>query len=144
MWLTINDVDNTPNIAAQRYDPATGVWDVAMGASVSGYSGIQEGVDGRMWLNYGFGAGIGLTSIDRDTLAVGAQIAIPGAASWLNGVSIDPEGNVWTVSPSANSVFRYDPDTGAIDSYSGLNFPYTYSDMTGSGLLNSTCGSPVG
>ncbi|MCA9706730.1 MAG: hypothetical protein KDK70_12840 [Myxococcales bacterium] len=144
VWLTINNVETTPNVAAQRYDPATGVWDIAMGATITGFSGIQEGADGTMWLNYGYGGAIGLTSIDRDTLTVGAQIPIPGSVTWLNGISIDPDGNVWTVSPSANSVFRYDPGTGLIDSYNGLNFPYTYSDMTGSGLLNSTCGSPVG
>ncbi len=143
VWLTINNVSSSTD-AAQRYDPATSTWDLAMGTTVKGYSGIQEGTDGRMWLNNGFGGSIGLISIDRDTLVVGPQIPIPGAVSWLNGISIDPDGNVWTVSPSADSVFRYDPGTGTIDSYSGLNFPYTYSDMTGSGLLNSTCGSPVG
>jgi streptogramin lyase len=143
VWLTANQAE-AGNHAAQRYDPVAGTWDVAMQAGVQGYSGIQEGLDGRMWLNYGFGGEIGLRSIDRDTLAVDPGIPIPGAVSWLNGVSIDPEGNVWTVSPSANAVFRYDPTTGAIDSYAGLNFPYTYSDMTGSGLLNATCGSPTG
>ncbi len=143
VWLTANQAGGG-TAAAQRYDPATGTWDVAIQAGVQGYSGIQEGTDGRMWLNYGFGGEIGLRSIDRDTLAVGPGIPIPGAVSWLNGVSIDPSGNVWTVSPSANAVFRYNPTTGVIDSYNGLNFPYTYSDMTGSGLLNSTCGSPTG
>jgi hypothetical protein len=146
VWLTANQA-SPGNHAAQRYDPATGIWDVSMGTGVQGYSGIQEGLDGRMWLNYGVFNGVytmGLTWIDRDTLAVGNQIAIPGAVGWLNGISIDPDGNVWTVSPSANSVYRYDPDTGQLDSYTGLNFPYTYSDMTGSGLLNATCGSPVG
>lgn len=146
VWLTANQA-SPGNHAAQRYDPATGTWDVSMGVGVQGYSGIQEGTDGRMWLNYGTfngGGAMGLTWIDRDTLVVGNQIAIPGSSGWLNGVSIDPDGNVWTVSPPANSVYRYDPDTGQLDSYTGLDFPYTYSDMTGSGLLNSTCGSPVG
>lgn len=146
VWLTANQA-SPGNHAAQRYDPVTGTWDVSMGVGVQGYSGIQEGTDGRMWLNYGVFNGsssMGLTWIDRDTLTVGNQIPIPGASGWLNGISIDPDGNVWTVSPSANSVFRYDPTTGTIDSVSGLNFPYTYSDMTGSGLLTSTCGSPVG
>ena len=118
-----------------------------MGVGVQGYSGIQEGVDGRMWLNHGVYdsvSSMGLTSIDRDTMVVGPSIPIPGAAGWLNGISIDPDGNVWTVSPSANSVFRYNPMSGVIDSYAGLNNPYTYSDMTGSGLLNTACGSPTG
>jgi streptogramin lyase len=143
VWLTANQAEPGSH-AAQRYDPATGTWDIAVQAGVQGYSGIQEGPDGLMWLNYGFGGEIGLRSIDRDTLVVGPGIPIPGAVSWLNGVSIDPDGNVWTVSPSANSVYRYDPGTGTIDSYTGLSYPYTYSDMTGSGLLNATCGSPVG
>lgn len=146
IWLTANQAQ-AGNHAAQRYDPSTGMWDVSMGTGVQGYSGIQEGVDGRMWLNYGTfngAAAMGLTWVDRDTMAVGNQIPIPGATGWLNGISIDPDGNVWTVSPSADSVYRYEPDTGMIDSYTGLDFPYTYSDMTGSGLLNSTCGSPVG
>lgn len=145
VWLTANQAQ-AGDQAAQRYDPTTGTWDVAMlpGGGVHGYSGIQEGTDGRMWLNYGYGAMIGLTWIDRDTLMVGPGIPVPGAVSWLNGVSIDPDGNVWTVSPGANSVFRYDAVAGTFDSYNGLNNPYTYSDMTGSGLLNSACGSPVG
>jgi streptogramin lyase len=146
VWLTANQA-SSGNHAAQRYDPATGTWEVSVGVGVQGYSGIQEGTDGRMWLNYGTfngGGGMGLTWVDRDTLVVGAPIVIPGASGWLNGVSIDPNGNVWTVSPPANAVYRYDPTTGQLDSYTGLDFPYTYSDMTGSGLLNSTCGSPVG
>jgi hypothetical protein len=145
IWLTANQASSGPQ-AAQRYDPVTGLWDVAMGG-VQGYSGIQEGVDGRMWLNHGVynsGSAMGLTSIDRDTMVVGPTIPIPGAVGWLNGISIDPDGNVWTVSPSANSVFRYNPTSGVIDSYGGLNNPYTYSDMTGSGLLNTACGSPTG
>ncbi|MCX4248094.1 hypothetical protein OEB96_46210 [Paraliomyxa miuraensis] len=145
VWLTANQAQ-TGDQAAQRYDPATGTWDVAMlaGGGVHGYSGIQEGTDGRMWLNYGYGGAIGLRWIDRDTLMVGPGIPVPGAVSWLNGISIDPDGNVWTVSPGANSVFRYDPVTATFASVGGLNNPYTYSDMTGSGLLNATCGSPVG
>jgi streptogramin lyase len=125
VWLTTNQAEPGSH-AAQRYDPTTGTWDVAMQAGVQGYSGIQEGQDGLMWLNYGFGGEIGLRSIDRDTLVVGPGVPIPGAVSWLNGVSIDPDGNVWTVSPGANAVFRYDPATGAIDSY------------------NAACGSPTG
>jgi streptogramin lyase len=145
VWLTANQASAGAQ-AAQRYDPVAGVWDVAMGG-VQGYSGIQEGPDGKMWLNHGVFGGassMGLTWIDRDTLAVGPSIPIPGASGWLNGISIDPDGNVWTVSPSANSIFRYDPTTGALDTYAGLDYPYTYSDMTGSGLLNATCGSPTG
>ena len=143
VWLTINNV-SADAVAAQRFDPSTGIWDVALGTPLKGYSGIQEGPDGRMWLNYVSGSSTGLTWIDRETMEVGSPIDVPGAIGWLNGISIDPAGRVWTVSPNADTAFRYDPDTEVIDSYDGLDHPYTYSDMTGSGLLNSACGSPVG
>lgn len=37
------------------------------------------------------------------------------------------------------TAFKIDPDTYLIESYTGLNGPYTYSDMTGGALYNLAC-----
>lgn len=52
------------------------------------------------------------------------------------GISIDVEDNVWLVDTFSNAAYKIPPDAPA--SYTrvgGLNQPYTYSDMTGFGLL---------
>lgn len=142
-WLTANVADNASPLAAARFDPVNETWDVADNIKVKGYSGIQEGTDGRMWLNYSNyadGAGLGIAWIDRDTMMVGGNVPVPAASGWINGMSIDLEGRVWAVSPPANTAFRYDPDTQQMDSYAGLDYPYTYSDMTGWQLQNASCG----
>jgi hypothetical protein len=51
------------------------------------------------------------------------------------GVSIDVDGYVWVVDQYANSAFKIDGDTYQLaGTTTGLNQPYTYSDMTGAGL----------
>ena len=111
-----------------RYSPDTGTWDVIGG--VLGY-GIQEDADGLMWLATFSPEGV--RTIDSDSLALGAQINLPG--SGCKGVSIDFFGYVWVVDMSQNA-FRIDPATQQVDTYAGLTGPYTYSDMTGWGLSN--------
>ena len=43
---------------------------------------------------------------------------------------------MWSTARYDNTAYRFDPDTLQVDSYAGLIGPYTYSDMTGWGLLN--------
>jgi hypothetical protein len=51
------------------------------------------------------------------------------------GVSIDAEGFVWVVDQGSDRAYKVDPATRAVVStVTGLSGPYTYSDMTGSGL----------
>jgi hypothetical protein len=80
-----------------------------------------------------------LVAVDIDTLAVMQTIDLP---NYVHGVSIDFNGNVWGPAINNNEAYRVDPVTLQIDTVTGLNYPYTYSDMTGFGL--SQVGGPSG
>ncbi len=58
------------------------------------------------------------------------------------GTSIDVDGLVWLVDTNGDQAFRYDPASGDVRIVSGLDQPYTYSDMTGFGLKNVTNPNP--
>jgi streptogramin lyase len=140
-WLTVN-VASSFNYAAARFDPATEIWDLATNHVARGYSGIGEDASGRMWSTYTYFDGsstIGAFYMDVDTMMVSDPIPYPNASSWMNGVSADASGKIWTLDPVINTAFRYDPGTGQIDSYAGLDYPYTYSDMTGAALAGVVC-----
>ena len=90
---------------------------------------MPDGAD-LLWL-----ANDPLVAVDIDTLAVAQTIDIP---NYVHGVSIDFNGNVWGPAIYNNEAYRVDPQSGQVDTVTGLNFPYTYSDMTGHAL--STAG----
>jgi hypothetical protein len=148
-WIAAHYGD-VSTAAAARFDPLTETWALAENHSVKTWSGMAEDGMGRIWMNYTTFDGVaggGIVPIDRDTLQVGAPVDIAAISQyppdWMNGISIDMAGNVWSVSPSLNTAFRYDPDTAQLDTVGGLVFPYTYSDMTGSGIQTNECG-PAG
>jgi DNA-binding beta-propeller fold protein YncE len=125
---------------AARFDPETETFDLATGAIPKSIGGLAEDADGRMWM--GFEEienvnGEGVVPIDVDSMVVGTPIVIPGLST-PKGVGIDLAGKVWAIA-LGGPAFRVDPDTEAIDSYGGLNSPYTYSDMTGWALQNAAC-----
>jgi len=80
-----------------------------------------------------------VVGVDIDTLQVVQTLDVPDAP---RGISIDFNGYVWGPSLGANAAYRIDPVTGQVDTVAGLNYPYTYSDMTGFGL--SQVGAPSG
>lgn len=80
-----------------------------------------------------------IVAVDIETMAVVQSIDLP---SYVHGVSIDFNGYVWGPAINNNEAYRIDPATGIIDTVGGLNYPYTYSDMTGFGL--SQVGGPSG
>jgi hypothetical protein len=131
------------DLGAGVFDPTTQQWATIPGFASQG--GIQQGADGRIWSSTvsGFGGTNdqdGVVWIDDDTLSVGDFISVPGGT--IKGISVDVDGFVWAVTGSAHKIHPdapYDFDGG----YSGLNGPYTYSDMTGFGLQNATC-NPAG
>ena len=43
------------------------------------------------------------------------------------------------VAVGSDKAYRVDPDDFSYESYDGLNFPYTYSDMTGGQINNVNC-----
>jgi len=116
-----------------RFDPVTETFD--QNNSVTGL-GIQEDANGIMWMAHYPWDIERVIAIDRDTMAIVDEINLPGA-SLAKGVSIDFYGYVWVVD-QGTSAFRIDPATEAIDTFSGLVGPYTYSDMTGWGLSSVT------
>lgn len=131
------------NASAARFDPMTQTWDLADNILVSAQTGIQEDAQGRMWMNYWSydgGSTRGVTYIDRDTMMVGPPRDLP---SYGKGISIDLNGKVWAIGTFTDNAVRYDPDTDQVDVYENLQYPYTYSDMTGWALQNTAC-NPAG
>jgi streptogramin lyase len=101
--------------------------------------GIAVDRDGTVWMpvhaNPDPIAGqCSLAKIDGITGNVLGNVALPGCVEPV-GVAVDADGYVWVVDKGAEQAFKVDPDNGAIVlSVGGLVTPYTYSDMTGSGL----------
>jgi hypothetical protein len=68
----------------------------------------------------------------------------PGFNGQAKGVSVDIDGYIWVAFQNDTHAYRIDPNTYAIETVSGLNDPYTYSDMTGGQLANVNCNPPEG
>lgn len=62
----------------------------------------------------------------------------------VKGVSTDVDGFILAVRQDETVAFKIDPDDYSIETYEGLNGPYTYSDMTGGALNNVVCNPPEG
>lgn len=126
-----------------RFDYATRQWDMAVlpgGAGLADNGGVAQDLQRRMWASDG---AAGVVWADMDTMTVGDRIALPGSNT-VKGVSVDIDGFIWAVRFGDTRAYKIDPDTYQIESYDGLNDPYTYSDMTGGALSNVTCTPPVG
>ena len=118
-----------------RFDPETETWKTAMGVGGGGCC-MGDGA-GKVWL-----ANDPLVAVDTTTLAVVGMIDIP---SYAHGVSIDFDGFVWGVTLYEPYAYKADPATLTVETFSGLNMPYTYSDMTGFALKNAgTIPTPQG
>ncbi|MEZ4382568.1 MAG: DUF4215 domain-containing protein [Nannocystaceae bacterium] len=114
-------------------DPNSNTWTTLPDSGGTRVNGIMADADGNVW-----GAGSNpcrLVHIDAETKTyVNKNIPLPGCTNpW--GVSIDFQGYVWVVDMSANKAFKVDPDTyEVVAEVTGLQNPYTYSDMTGIAL----------
>ena len=117
-----------------NYDFTTQSWttiDVGGGTRVNG---VQVDRDGNVW-----GAGgspCRVVQLDVATKQViNNNIQVPGCGSDPRGISIDRDGYVWLVDMTSNQAFKIHPETYQTEiTVAGLVYPYTYSDMTGSGL----------
>jgi streptogramin lyase len=116
-----------------RFDPMTETWQTSAALSSSG-NGCMEDGNGTLWV-----AADGFVGIDTTTLMETGTLALPAR---VRGVSFDFEGYIWGPSINSNEAYRVDPATGATDTVTGFNYPYTYSDMTGFALSNA--GTPSG
>lgn len=120
-----------------RFDPVLEVFEEV---PIDAATGIAEDHEGRMWVS----DGQDLIWIDRDTLAVGATIALPDGnlpqANMVRGIAVDVDGMVWGVRRLHTTAYRVDPDDPlTVDAYDQFTTAYTYSDMTGGQLQNVTC-----
>ncbi len=84
-------------------------------------------------------AGAGIAYIDSETMEVSDPIILDVAAK---GISVDLSGAIWAIPQDSPRAHRYDPVTEVHDFYTGLVTPYTYSDMTGWALQNTSCDPP--
>lgn len=120
-----------------RYDPVAKTWATAP-CNFACTSITQDG-DGNVWIG---GVPlqdnpIRLLKIDPDTLAVldtitGADIPEIGL-SW--GLATDVEGYLWAVE-NGNKAFKIDRKDYSYQIFTNPTSMYTYSDMTGFGLIN--------
>jgi streptogramin lyase len=114
-----------------RFDYGTQTWQTAPAGGAGGC--MPDGGD-LIWL-----ANDPMVAVDIVTLAVVQELDVP---HYVHGVSIDFDGNVWGPAIGNDEAYRVNPATGQVDIVTGLNHPYTYSDMTGFGL--SQVGGPSG
>lgn len=139
----------TCEVFVARFDPAAGTWDMRYHTEV-GLADLTEfepggcmvDADGIIWSAARVGEeGFGIAGVDGDTLEGVALYELP---NHIHGISIDFQNNVWAVSgvwgggASGTNAFRVDPDTGEYETVDGLNGAYTYSDMTGFALNQTT------
>jgi hypothetical protein len=131
--MTVDSQGNvwTCSSSVARFEPATQTWQTAV---AGGSGGCMEDGMGTLWL-----ANDPMVGVDINTLGVVQTIDLP---HYVHGISIDFYGYVWGPAISNNEAYRVDPVAGTIDTVTGLNYPYTYSDMTGFALSNA--GGPIG
>lgn len=126
--------------SGRRYDPLTGVWDDKIGSLPgSGGSGVAQDQMGRIWTATTNGVGW----IDMETMMVGDTVVLPEGGLY-RGVGVDFDGYIWAVLLGGTTAHKIDPDTYAVETFTGLNSPYTYSDMAGGQLTNVNCNPPAG
>ncbi|MEM6992796.1 MAG: hypothetical protein AAF721_19935 [Myxococcota bacterium] len=132
-------VSSTLGEGAGRFDYATQEWGVVTG--FFGGSGLTEGPTGELMY---ISAGDSVYAVDLETL--------DHAGTWtttqsVKGVGFDVDGYLWAITWADPEIpgetapaYKVDVDTMSVqDVYMGLDYPYTYSDMTGSALGNVTC-----
>ncbi|MCB9749471.1 MAG: hypothetical protein H6713_05625 [Myxococcales bacterium] len=132
---------------AASFDAASGQWSFINTGNQS-MRGVMVSDADRAYYAVDVGAGLlggcGLAVIDvKSKSTVAPLVAIPGCVSPV-GVSVDVDGFIWLVDQGANQAFKISPQNYAVQlTVTGLNQPYTYSDMTGAGLKLVTF-PPVG
>lgn len=133
-------VDTTGRVwtssSIQRFDYATGQ---SASQNVSTSGGITQDLQQRIWA----AGDNGVVWVDMESLAVGDVIDLPGEGQ-VKGVSADIDGYIWAIRQGDPTAYKIDPDTYAIETFTGLDGPYTYSDMAGGSLSNVTCNPPEG
>jgi hypothetical protein len=118
-----------------RYDPMTKTWAAQIGdLPPNGGSGVAVDLKGRVW--HATDGGLGW--LDSDTMVVGGKVNIPNNG-FSRGIGVDVDGYIWSVPLGGTVAHRIHPETFEIATYTGLNSPYTYSDMAGGQINNVVC-----
>lgn len=117
-----------------HYSFANNQWTTIPNAGGQRVNGVQADRNGNVW-----GAGSDpcrIVQIDVETKQyVNTNVPLPFDCSSPWGVSVDVEGYVWVVDMGSSKAYKVDPETyQTMVTVNGLVGPYTYSDMTGSGL----------
>jgi hypothetical protein len=116
-----------------RFDPVAEVFeDMGAPAESSRLRGIAVDEDGHAWIAGNNPCGLSRYDTVNETI-VDDAIQIAGCDEPV-GVSVDAEGHVWVVDRGASLAFKLDRNDYSTESVQGLVSPYTYSDMTGTGL----------
>ncbi|MCX4243397.1 Vgb family protein [Paraliomyxa miuraensis] len=115
-----------------RLDVGSGTF-VTAATSGARYRGIQIDREGRAWIAGNSPCRLSLVDAVSDSL-IDDAIPLPGCGTPV-GTSIDRDGFVWVVDQGTSTAYKVDPDSyDVVLQVGGLVQPYTYSDMTGSGL----------
>ncbi len=130
---------------AALYDVTSGQWQYISTGNQS-MRGVMVDSEDRAWFAVDATAtgdcGIGVIDVLTRSLLTPA-IPLPGCFVPV-GVSIDIDGYVWVIDQFSQAAYKVDPETYQVElSVTGLQAPYTYSDMTGAGL-NLVVNPPAG
>jgi len=112
-----------------RFNLDTSTWTVS--PDNSGGGGCMTDGETTIW----HGSGNAMVGFDTETLDLIHTIPLP---QYVHGISVDFAGKVWGVEFAGSNAYRADPETGDVETFTGLVGAYTYSDMTGFAL--STAG----
>lgn len=137
--ITVDTEGRVWTNSIRRYDPGSNQWANPVGGNAGQNGGVAQDLQGRIWA----AEANGVTWVDMETMAVGDTVALPFQGQ-AKGVSVDIDGYIWAAFQGDTRAYRIDPDTYAIETVTGLNDPYTYSDMTGGQLSNVNCNPPEG
>jgi hypothetical protein len=119
--------------SAAMFEVATETWKWVAVNGAASMRGVMVDRADRAW--FATNSMCGVSVVDVATQTVIAPLVDLAGCVMPVGVSIDVEGYVWVVDQGANLAFKVNPDTYAVElTATGLNGPYTYSDMTGAGL----------
>ena len=133
--ITVDNKDRVWLDDGSRYDPLTKQWATQIGdLQPNGGSGVAIDLKGRVW--HATDGGLGW--LDSETMVVGGKVLIPNNG-FSRGIGVDIDGYIWSVPLGGTVAHRIHPDTFEIATYTGLNSPYTYSDMAGGQINNVVC-----
>jgi hypothetical protein len=122
-----------------RFTPGTMTWDYAAVTGGRMYGCMPD--DTFLWVGSNTSPP-NVRAVHLENMTTDLQWDLPMSDNNdIHGTSIDFDGNIWGVN-RGTMAFRIDPMTGNYDIVTGLNSPYTYSDMTGFALSN--VGGPQG